>query len=243
MFMKSFNYLKVLGGLILFIHCYISVAGAFEVGEKLEYDIKKFGITVGTATFEFKGDATIEGQTTTLIQVIAKGFQFYDEENIYLNKETYFPFIVKRELNIFGKKESIIEKYDQAKGSVEISGRAENAKAGEVTRIQQKGVIDNIYGFIYRYRLKGSFKKGEPLIMQLPTRKVILNFVGEKNLKIAGKKVPTYYMEDTDKKIKVWFDQTQTKVPYKINGAIGLGKTSLLLKMDEKLNLKENTEE
>ena len=79
--------------------------------------------------------------------------------------------------------------------------------------------------------------------MQLPTRKVILNFVGEKNLRIAGNKVPTYYMEDTDKVLEVSVDQTQTKVPYKINGAIGLGKTSLLLKMDEKLNLKENSEE
>ncbi len=236
MFRKYYKFLSIFLTLVFCVIFLPIATEAIEPDERLEYDIKKFAMTVGSATFIYKGDVEIEGETAIFMQVTAQGFQFYDRENIYLDSQTLLPLVVKRELDIFGKEETIIEKYDQKTGKVVISGRKQDQGEEESTVIKHEHTIDNIYGFIYRYRKQGAFVKNETISIQLPTKKVIMKFVGEETIKWQGEKIKTDYVEDVDKNIKIWFSQDEQRIPYKINGAIGFGKTSMVLKKDSKVN-------
>jgi len=211
----------------------VAVAAPFPVGEKIEYDIKKFGIKVGESTFEYKGEVQIENKQALWVTVIAKGLKFFDQEDIYLNPKTLYPIIVKRNINIFGKKEQIIEKYFQEKGILEISGQRKKGDAPTI--IQKDSPIDNIYGFIYRYRMRGKFKRGEQLDIQLPTKDVAMTLLEDKRIKVAGRKYEAFYMEDKSRDIKVWFDKSKIKIPLRINGAIGFGETSMVFKKYNKI--------
>jgi hypothetical protein len=205
---------------------------AIEPGETVSYTIKKFGLPMGDAVFVYKGEVTLEGQQAIYLQVTAQGFQFYDQENIYLQKQTFLPIKVERKLDIFGKTESIIERYDHEAGTVTIYGRQEDQGEEKPTVIQHKGPIHNIYGFIYHYRIKGGFPKGEQMNIQLPTRRVSILRKGERVLRLHGKERRTDFLETRDKDIQVWFSQDRSKVPYQIKGAIGFGNTMLVLQKD-----------
>ena len=55
--------------------------------------------------------------------------------------------------------------------------------------------MDNIYGFIYRYRKEGSFKIGDVLNMTLPTKDLKIQLVNRAVLKIGEKSYDSYYMQ------------------------------------------------
>jgi hypothetical protein len=142
----------------------VSTAGAtlaaapYAKGEVIRYGIKKMGIKVGEATLEFKGEIVREGKKYTLIVFTAKGFNFYDEERIFVDGKSFFPKLVLRDVKVFGKNEQFTEAYDQKAGTVTIT---KVAKGKTTVRVLEKtGPIDNIYGFIYRYRLHGRFEPG-----------------------------------------------------------------------------------
>lgn len=147
----------------------------FLKGETITYDIKKLKLKVGEASLVFNGPVEVEGKQAISITFTAKGFKFYDEEQIYLDAETYYPIIIKRDLDIFGKKEKIIEYYDSKRGKVRIVKTAKGKTSEQV--IENGTQFDNIYGFIYRYRRLGRFNEGEEFRLHLPTDDVSLKLV------------------------------------------------------------------
>ena len=88
----------------------------FRPGETIQYDIKKLAVKAGEATLTFQGLVSLEGQSAFLITFASKGLKFFDEEKIYLDPPTFLPKRVERDLNIFGKKEEIIEYYNAQEG-------------------------------------------------------------------------------------------------------------------------------
>ena len=90
-------------------------------------------------------------------------------------------------------------------------------------------MLDNIYCLIYRYRRQGSFQVGDKLVMNLPTKNVEMELKKNAHLKILGKTVEAFYMESSKSEYKVWFDNSENKVPLRIDGALGLSKTSMIL--------------
>ncbi len=199
----------------------------FNVGETITYDIKKL-LTVGEATLTFKGEAQINKQDALLIIFTAKALNFFDEEKIYLDPKTFLPIVVERNLNLWGKKEVITEEYDHQKGSIKITKKS-GGKTTE-TVMKRPGPIDNIYGFIYRYRVSGQNKKGERFKIHLPTRDVEFQLVGEEKIKVAKQEFTAYYMESVPKKNMVWFEKASGKIPLKIDGAVNLAAASLVMK-------------
>ncbi|MDO8580146.1 MAG: DUF3108 domain-containing protein [Candidatus Omnitrophota bacterium] len=197
-------------------------------GETMTYDIKKIAIKAGQASLQFQGTMKIDDQDVILIVFTANALNFYDQEKIYLNKETFFPVMVQRDLNIWGKKEKIIERYDTKTGRLQIVKQAEGKTTKHV--IEGKESLDNLYGFIYRYRFQGRFKPGETLVMRLPTQNVSLKVVGDKPLDVGGKIVDCLYMESDPPKYRVWFDKEDKKVPLRIDGAVGFGKTAMIMR-------------
>ncbi len=200
----------------------------FHKGETIEYDIKKFGLKIGEARIVFEGHNSIEGRDSLLIIFTSTAPRFFDEEKIYLDPITYYPIMVKRNLNIFGRREIIREDYSPADGTVKIIKYVNGKESKQV--IKKDRAMDNIYGFIYRYRKEGRFRIGETVKMFLPTKNIDITLIKQDKIRIAGKEYDTYFMQSMPPQYNIWFDTKGAKIPVRIDGSVGLKRTSMLLK-------------
>lgn len=198
------------------------------VGEVFTYDIKKFLINVGEATLVFKGDVVLGDREALLITFTAQGFQFYDEENIFVDPETFYPILIKRNLDIFGSKEQIVERYDTTKGKVQIFKSVKGKTTQQVLENGER--FDNIYGFIYRQRMNGVFHEDTSWNMHLPTLDVRFELVKKHTIKAAEQKFEAYFMRSKPKRYEVWFDASAQRLPLRIDGALGVGDMSMVLR-------------
>ena len=196
----------------------------FKKGETISYNIKSLGVNGGKATLTFEGLQEYKGKEAYLIMFTARAVNFFDEERIYADKETFNPIAVIRDLNIWGKKEKISEEYDQGKGVITIT-----KNGGASTAIGREPPIDNIYCFIYRYRKSGDFKIGDSFSITLPTKDVEIKLIKTAKVKADGRVFDSYYMESNPAKYKVWFDAGQKRIPLRINGAVGLNDTAMIM--------------
>lgn len=186
--------------------------------ETIYYSIRQMGFD-GQATLTMVGPKDYKDHKTVLIVFKANGTNFSDEEDIYVDPSTYKPLFVERNfnLNIFGHGKNL-EEYVPSKGEVLIT----KTQGDHVTRqvIKKEGSIDNIYGFIYRYRKEGSFKTGDILNMTLPTKDFKIRLVDRAVLKIGEKTYDSYYMQSQPNGYKIWFDASSHKWPLRISGTI-----------------------
>lgn len=203
-----------------------SFAAIVQPGERIEYKITKVGIKAGEASLTFAGPRIYRGKKIILIVFQAKAFNFLDEERIFVNPKDYFPLFVERNLNIFGKKEKILEEYSP--GHIKIT------KGKEKQVIDKGGTVDNIYAFIYRYRQQGSFKIGEVLNIPLPTKDVKVKVVKQETISAARQKYESFYLESEDGSYKIWFDASTKKIPLRINGAVKLANADMVMTKYEK---------
>jgi hypothetical protein len=199
----------------------------FSPGETITYVIKKLRLTVGEAKLVFNGPTSLNGQEVILVTFIATSMNFRDEEKIYLHPQTFYPVVVERDLNIWGKKEKIREEYLPQQSMVKVTKTA----GGKTTEqsIKKAGVPDNIYGFIYRYRLKGNFRPNEKFKINLPTKTAEVQIEKKTTLKAAGKRFESYLLNSKGGEYRVWFDAGPKKIPLRIDGAIKLGNAAMVM--------------
>ncbi len=201
------------------------------VGEKITYSIKQMGLKAGEAVLSFEGPVTRENKDFMLIVFKATGMNFMDLEKIYADPQTLLPQIVERDLNIFGKKEQIVEYYEPQNGKVRVVKTAAGKSSEQV--ITKKGELDNIYCFIYRYRRDADFKIADSLAINLPTMDLQIKLEAQKEITTAGKKYQAFFMQSTPSKYKLWFDVSRQKIPLRIDGAVGVGSTTMTMKSYE----------
>ena len=216
----------LMSALFVFSPSVSAATSPLEKGEIIHYDIKKLRIKVGEATLVYNGPVEVRGQMALSITFTAQGFQFYDEEQIFLSQDTFYPVVIKRNLNIFGTEERIIEFYDAKNGSVRIVKTA-HGKTTEQT-ITKDRPLDNIYGFIYRHRATDLLSKNKKIQLDLPTDSVRFELVTDKDLKIAKHRFKVCYLRSVPKKYEVWFDKGPHRIPLRIDGASGFGDTSMV---------------
>ncbi len=204
----------------------------FFSGEKITYAIKKFGIKAGDAVLVFEGKTVLEGRDVYLITFTADGFNFFDEEKIYVDPETFFPVRVERNINIFGNREKITEYYDPQKGRVRIV-KSVGAKTIEQV-IEKSGDIDNIYCFIYRYRRDGHFRTGDTMEIPLPTKDITIRLLKKNRIAAARKVYNAFFMQSNPRKYRVWFEDNDGKTPLRIDGATGFGNTAMIMRKYER---------
>ena len=214
--LRSFVSLRMTIVVALFIFC--CVLSTQVRAETIRYSIRQMGFD-GQATLTMVGPKDYKDRKTVLIVFKANGTNFSDEEDIYVDPSTYKPLFVERDfnLNIFGHGKNL-EEYVPSKGEILIT----KTQGDHVTRqvIKKEGSIDNIYGFIYRYRKEGSSKKGDVLDMTLPTRDFKILLVDRAVLKIGEKTYDSYYMQSQPNGFKIWFDASEHKWPLRISGTI-----------------------
>jgi hypothetical protein len=223
--------------LLVFLLC-LSCTAAFAqndlndfIGEKITYSIKQTGIKAGEAVLSYEGPATKEDKEYVLIVFKADGMNFFDLEKIYADPQTLLPKIVERDLNIFGKKEQITEYYESAAGKVRVVKTAKGKTSEQV--ISKKGDLDNIYCFIYRYRRDADPKPGASIAINLPTVDLQLKLKENTKLSAAGKKYDAVFIQSEPAKYKMWFDTGKQKIPLRIDGAVGIGNTTMTMKSYE----------
>ena len=199
----------------------------FRPGETIQYDIKKLKMRVGQASLTFHGLVSIDGQSALLITFTGKGLKFFDEEKIYVDPRTFLPVRVERDLSIFGKKERIVEHYNAREGTVRIVKTARGKTTEQV--IKRSVPVDNIYCFIFRYRVSGKFTPGETFQIHLPTKDVQFQVQKPRGLQVGEKEIAAHYLQSDPAQYRVWFDTGARKVPLRIDGAIGFGKTAMVM--------------
>ena len=201
---------------ILFLSC---VFAQQLRAETIYYSIRQVGFN-GEARLTMKGPRDYRDHKTLLIVFKANGTNFSDEEDIYVDPVTYKPLFVERNfsLSMFGHGKTL-EEYIPSKGEIIIT----KTDGGRVTKqvIKKTGDVDNIYGFIYRYRREGSFKLGDVLNMTLPTKDLKIQLMKRETLKVGDKSYDSYYMESQPVRYKIWFDNSKHKWPLRITGTIG----------------------
>lgn len=210
----------------------IAGSESFAPGEVLTYTIRKFGVKAGEAVIEYRGLVDLEGQQKILITFVAKGFNFLDDEKIFADPETLLPVRVERELNIFGKRERIVEFYDIEKKTVTIKKYDNDAVIEEIV-FKKEEPIDNLYCYIFRYRQSGLFKEGEAFRMPLPTKDVDFKIIRQERVAALQDRQNAWYMQSQPPEYHVWFSQDPRKIPLRIDGGGGLAKTVMVLESYE----------
>jgi len=200
----------------------------FRKGEVITYSIKKLAVKAGEATLTFEGLTEIDDRSVYLIVFKADGFNFYDEERIFVATDTFTPVKVIRDLNIFGSKEKITEDYVTSEGKIVITKTVGDNTTQET--ILKQGLIDNIYGTIYRYRANGNFQINDRVELKLPTKDVTLVLEKSVPIKAAGKLYQSFFMSSVPSKYQVWFDSGVNKIPLRINGAVGMANTTMIMR-------------
>ncbi|MDE1920320.1 MAG: hypothetical protein KGI24_02600 [Candidatus Omnitrophica bacterium] len=202
--------------LTLFLGCAFSRSSHAET---IYYSIRQIGFD-GKASLTMAGPRNYKGRKTLLVAFKAHGAHYWDNEDIYLDPSTYKPLFVERNfsLSIFGQGK-VSEDYVSSKGQILITKVDGDRVTHQV--INEVGSVDNIYGFIYRYRKEGSFKIGDVIHMILPTRDLKLRLVKRMKLKIGRKSYESYFMESQPRRYKIWFADSGLKLPLRITGSIG----------------------
>jgi len=175
----------------------------------------------GEARLTMAGPKEYKGHKTLLILFKANGTNFSDEEDIYVDPVNYKPLFVERNfsLSIFGQGKTS-EDYVTTKGDILITKTDGDRVTHQV--INNVGSVDNIYGFIYRYRKEGSFKIGDMFNLTLPTKDLKIKLVKRVKIKVGDKTYDSYYMQSQPNKYKIWFDSSKRKWPLRITGTIGI---------------------
>lgn len=197
----------------------------FPKGETIEYKITQFMVTMGRATIQFQGLVEKKGQPLYLIVFEGKGSTFYDEELIYVDPNTWHPVIVERDLDIFNNKEKITEEYLPEQGKIKITKIAD----GETTVqwIEKEFPVDNLYGFIYRFREQKSLALGKTYDIRLPTKDVTMEALKQHNYRLSGERREAIYMNSDPSAYQVWFGVADPMIPYKIKGSFGIANTAM----------------
>ncbi|MCD4780443.1 MAG: DUF3108 domain-containing protein [Candidatus Omnitrophica bacterium] len=198
------------------------------VGEEIVYDIKKFGLKVGEAKLNFSGTVKKNGQTAFLIIFTAQAINFYDQERIYVDPVTYKPLRVERDIDLWGKKEKIVEEYLTQEGKIKITKEVKGKM--EDLSIEKTGSVDNIYGFIYSFRAGRRYNPGDVFQLRLPTKDVMIQYVEEKKIKIGSTKHDTMYLQSDPKQYHIWFENNEQRIPLRIDGALGSIKAALVMR-------------
>jgi len=195
-------------------------------GETIRYAIKQGPLKVGEATLSYEGETDLKGQKAVLITFTSKGPAFFDNEKIYVDPVTFRPIKVFRDLKIFGGREKITEDYT-ASGKIRITKDVD----GKITEtlLEKEGPVDNIYGFIYRYRLQSDPDLKAKFDVRLPTVDLVMRVASQAKFKAGGKTYDAVQMKSVPDNYTIWIGKGAQRLPLRIGGAIGIANTVMIL--------------
>ncbi len=178
---------------------------------RFAYDVKMGFVTIGRAELEDKGLVKKDGVEYRHLSVYVNTKQFKDREDIFAN-EKGLPVIVERDLVLFGKKEKIVEYYNQKKGTVTI------VKNGQLMELSPGPGVENVFLFIMKNRNK-DIRKLNGSKIKLPVGDYELLVRDGNRVSTKAGVFSTWLVLTRPSKIKLWFDK-KTGIPVRVAGAI-----------------------
>jgi hypothetical protein len=199
----------------------------FVKGEQLIYSVRANGMTVGRSTLTYRGEVELEGKPVHYVtfQTVAMGVD--DTEHIYAQLNTFLPVKVRRDIVKLGKKQVLTEKYDQAKGRVEIFDADMPEKP---VQVYEKGLpYSNPILLTYYFRAKETgFTEGKIYPVVLPKLQFDLKFVGDQDVTTANGTFKAFYFSSKPDQFKFWLGQGVDRVPLKIEQTGFMGYSLIL---------------
>ena len=199
-----------------------------SIGEKIIYEIKMGGLTIGESTFTQLKNEDLDGRNLLVMLFTTKLANFSDTEKIYADPQTYLPIKVMREISNFMIKEIIIEDYDQENFVVNINKKKGFFKSQ--LNIKKESQINNAILLPQYVRFIGMLDENKPIPANFPTRSYSIEFAGKEEIEVPAGKFKTYHFKSVPSQINIWISQDGRKIPVKIegNGALGIGYTMVL---------------
>ncbi len=239
--MRAFNIITIIVGIVFLVIGSVTGEGSvfaediearFQNKDKLVYSVYFNGIPSGYIEWEYLGRQEIDGITVDVLSVNSDTniFNLLDldsKEKVFLDSKTSLPVKVERDIVFFGKKEIIVETYDQEKGQIKIK-RSSSKGSGDVLR--QDTPIHNILELLYFFPQDVALEAGKWMTFNLPTQKIRIKMVKERVLKVNGVNQDTYFLIGRGaKRFSLWLDK-EGKMPLRLEFISLVGKVTVVRK-------------
>ncbi|MFC1594399.1 DUF3108 domain-containing protein [Candidatus Omnitrophota bacterium] len=199
----------------------------FSRGERYVYAVKMTGLRVGTAELVYEGLSQLEGRDVVVITLTTKITNFFDEERIFADAETFLPVRIERTIRRLGLSENIVEEYSQDENTVTIIKNEGKRQTQQV--ITSDAPLQNIISLIYLLRSDAIFASDDIIEVNLPLKKVQFSLAGSKQVAVPEGKYQAQVIQSVPRKYTIWLSDDEYKTPLRIDGAVGFAKTNMML--------------
>ncbi len=196
------------------------------VGEKIKYQVKLGILSVGTAEFEHKNVAELDGTAVHVVNFRTVLARFRDNELIYCLPVSLLPVRVERTIDFWPKKERITEEYDQSGFSLKIT--REEGKNRSERIIRRDKAIHNAVLLPYYVRTVPGLKEGWRMDVQLPTQSFTVSLDSIEEVKVPAGIFKAYHFTSEPRKFEIWISADEKRIPLKLKGTSSAGYTLLL---------------
>jgi len=196
------------------------------IGEKMAYDIKLGGITLGRAKFEHIKSVKLDGKLLSVMVFETSLPRFKDTEIIYSDPKTFLPIKIERNILGFLSKEEITENYDQKEFTVTIKKRKGGRE--ESIAIKKDGPIHNAILLPHFVRYIAKLDPEKTLLVNLPSRQIEIKLVSTEEITVPAGTFKTYHFKSTPKQIEIWLSADSRRIPVKIQSTAALGYLMVL---------------
>lgn len=199
----------------------------FLENETINYKVKLRGITIGKASITYKGTTELDGRKVHQVIFYTDTANFKDREIMYADIDNFLPIRIERDVNNWGKKEQIIEEYDQENHSVKITWLGK--KRDKAKFIQKDDKIQNVILSIFLHRKSGDLEIGKSFSITLPLRKVVMRVTRRDRIRVPSGTYDTYRLESFPGGHKIWFEASGKAIPVRISGPFFLGSVNMVM--------------
>jgi hypothetical protein len=175
---------------------------------------------IGTSTFFHQELTKIGGSDAYLVVFTTNAVQINDTEKIWADTKEFLPLRVERDVRMWPKHEKIIESYDQALHTLDISKQSGSAR--ETKRITRQGPIHNAILLPYQVRRIEKLEPGWSMNVTLPTQEFKITLVSIEEVAVPAGKFKAFYFESSPKRFEIWISADDRRIPIKIRGSSGL---------------------
>ncbi len=204
----------------------------FVAGEKLIYKIKSNAFSMGEAELYYGGIRQLDGVDYNYIRFTTKLPGVTDVETIYANMD-FLPVRVERDIVKFGKKEKLVEIYDQSSYVLNVFDSSDMERP-EAT-FKKNAPIQNAITLTYLYRNKPEYLTiGSKQPILLPKFDFDLLFDGEKKTTTGRGAENAFYFASEPQKFQFWLSKDYARIPLKIQQPGMLGYALIFDKIEHK---------
>lgn len=203
----------------------------FRLGEKNSYKVNFNGIYVGRIEWEYLGRSIIDNKLIDKLLLssdikILKLFSIKSKERLFLDSKTHLPLKIERDIEFFGKKERILEEYNQSQYYVKITKVTSSGTEEKI--IQQKTPIHNVIALLYFFPRDIKLDLQKSFSFNLPTQQLQLKVTAHKMLETRKGSYEVYVLEGKPRKYRVRLEK-EKRIPLQIEFPVMLGRVTILI--------------